>query len=84
MKITLKLKLVLHNSEEERQIAPGTTVQKFIDGFLPGCAPQARRMLVDKQGVFRGVVLLNKSRADMQKILSEGDELIFLSIVSGG
>ena len=63
---------------------PGSTLEDFMDSFIPQLPAQAHRMLVDKQGVFRGVVLLNKNRAQKSQTLKEGDELIFLSMVSGG
>ena len=84
MKIKLILRLVAYKAEEERRVPPGATVKDLVEAYLSTCPPQARRMLVDKQGVFRGVVLLNKSRADWQQTLQDGDEVIFLSIISGG
>ncbi len=84
MKIKVSLKLVLYKSDEEMEIPDGSTVQNFMNGFIPGLPKQAHKMLVDQEGVFRGVVLLNKSRADMNQILKQGDELTFLCMISGG
>ena len=84
MKIKVSLKLVLYKSDEEVQVPPGSTLGDFMDSFIPQLPAQAHRMLVDQQGVFRGVVLLNKNRAQKGQTLKEGDELIFLSMVSGG
>ena len=84
MKIELKLRLVLYNAEEEHEVPPGTRVREFVDGYAAGCPPRARKMLVDQEGIFRGVVLLNGSRADLEEPLKDGDKLVFLSAVSGG
>lgn len=84
MNIKVNLKLITYKAEAEHQVVEGTTLQGFMDQFIPSLPPEAHKMLVDKQGAFRGVVLLNKARADKEQTLKDGDELIFLSVVSGG
>ena len=84
MKINLRLMLVVHNSQEEREVPEGMSVQGFLDDYLPACPRKIHRMLVDKEGIFRGVILLNKTRPDFNQILKDGDELILLSVISGG
>jgi molybdopterin converting factor small subunit len=82
VKITLKTNLMIHKSEEDYHILEGFTVRDLLEDYLETCPAKARKMLVDRQGVFRGVVMLNMSRADMAEPLREGDELLLLAMLN--
>lgn len=82
MKIKLSLRLGLHSSDEERQVPPGYRVVDLRDDYLAECPAQHRRMVVDKQDVFRGGILLNGSLTELDEPLKDGDHLIILIMVN--
>ena len=52
------------------------------DAYLVEAPARHRRMVVDKQGIFRGGILLNGSLTELDEPLKDGDHLIILIMVN--
>jgi len=84
MKIKVSLKLVLLKNEQELEVEPGTTVGRFVEGFLAGCGEETRRLMKDQEGRLNVLTLVNGRAVKMEEELQEGDRVVFVGLVSGG
>lgn len=89
MKVTVKflvsLGLGIDNSEIEVEVTEGATVADLINKLEQKYPSEnIKEILLDHQGRLKVALMVNQKAAKLNSVLSDGDKVVFLTVVTGG
>lgn len=76
--------MVQLKEEFDLEVSDSSTVSSAMNHVLGACSDDAKKLLISPAGQLNALVLVNFEQVKPNQTLKNGDQLIFVRMVSGG